>query len=292
MSTQLVPASSVEAQIRRAPGQKPEPKVFVPRKNAAIFRECIDEQRKLASSVPVFPTWFTRAARFTGADKAFDAVVAVVAWVRGEGSRTQEDLLFESVQALRAEHVKWTLVQYKAFQVADSAARVPAFRDQQMISHLAISSLVCWNAPGGRFVIEGLESSQLDSLKELEARCQEIIGHHLNRNLAPISLQPRASEEQVIATFDGHVERIADEVGYLTMTDDMGREYSAEIDAKEMAAEGIGDQDRFRCVIKSRAGETVLTMERLPLDELSDEEYASIDRRLDTAFPGDSSDVV
>jgi hypothetical protein len=59
----------------------------------------------------------------------------------------------------------------------------------------------------------------------------------------------------------------------------------AQIEAADLAKEGISEGGAFICEIKARSGETTMTISPVPKKKLSAAEYAEIDRELDEALP-------
>jgi len=93
------------------------------------------------------------------------------------------------------------------------------------------------------------------------------------------------TDETVLDSFRGRVEKIDEGLAYIKFVDRNGSVSHAQIDAGDLAREGISEAGTFLCEIKARNGETTMTLSPLPMKKLSAADYAEIDRELDEALP-------
>jgi len=105
----------------------------------------------------------------------------------------------------------------------------------------------------------------------------------LSSTQQPISLG--VAGQKLLEAFEGRVEWIEGDVAYVRLEDTQSRISYGEIDAKELAANGICDQDRFRCEIRSEKGRTILELKQIPAGHLTDKDYEAVEAYLDVAFP-------
>ncbi len=97
------------------------------------------------------------------------------------------------------------------------------------------------------------------------------------------------SSETLLERFVGRVEQIDGDVAHVVLRDRDDRMSHAELDAKELASNGIGDRDRFVCDIRRRRTETVLAFRRLPRRTQSAEEHARVNELLERELPDTAS---
>ena len=103
--------------------------------------------------------------------------------------------------------------------------------------------------------------------------------------------EPRAeTEETLLDSFRGWVEKIAEGIAYVKFVDQNDGVSYAQIEAADLAKEGISEAEAFLCEIKAKNGETAMTLRPMPKKKLSAADYAEIERELDEALPDSHSD--
>lgn len=70
---------------------------------------------------------------------------------------------------------------------------------------------------------------------------------------------------EVLETYSGLVDRIEGNEAYLTLWTDTGERFFGHYDAAQLATRGIGEGDRFRCVVRRSGMTVVVDVEPLPM---------------------------
>jgi len=83
----------------------------------------------------------------------------------------------------------------------------------------------------------------------------------------------RWTDEQVLESFRGKVERVDGNAAHMTLVDSKGQEAFASYDAKKLELQGILESTRFTCTIKERNGKPVVMFEPIPRQPMSDEDW-------------------
>ena len=91
--------------------------------------------------------------------------------------------------------------------------------------------------------------------------------------------------ETLLDSFRGRVEKLDQRLAHVKFVDQKGDISFAQIDADDLAKQGIREGDSFVCEIKARNGETAMTLIPLPKKQLGASDYAEIDKELDEALP-------
>ena len=87
---------------------------------------------------------------------------------------------------------------------------------------------------------------------------------------------PPQVQVEVIDSFTGRVERIEGSVAHVSLIGRKGDEIYASCNAGELAGEGILEGARFKCLIKKRGKETIVTIEPIGKRKISDEEWEKL----------------
>jgi hypothetical protein len=90
----------------------------------------------------------------------------------------------------------------------------------------------------------------------------------------------------LLEEFQGVVDSIEGENAYVTLTSTAGEELIGEYSAKELAKLGIHERRRFRCATVSLNGKVEVQLTAVPDCEVSADEEAVIDRRLEDLVAG------
>lgn len=186
-------------------------------------------------------------------------------------------------------------VPFKTMLVLGTQAEWP-WQSQDLLKRLFLDSA----QQGWAMVFQEHFDIHLDvhlNPKDLSKKLESIYREELGNRVVPLLL-PYAKRALTIAdtntmplavlldTFEGRVERIdSDGIAHVTFEESEGQLAGAEIDAHELAKQGIGEGDRFVCEIKGEGLKTTLTLARRPERELTDEDYARIGLELEEEWP-------
>jgi hypothetical protein len=140
-----------------------------------------------------------------------------------------------------------------------------------------------------------------DAIKELAYLVRNLPGDAGDRIFAAVASIAKwmqssigfgpAGKETVLDSFRGRVEKIDEAVAYVKFVDSNGAISYAQVEAADLAKEGISEGDAFLCEIKTRDDETLMVISPLPKSALSPAMYAEIDRKLDEALPDSLFDL-
>lgn len=88
-------------------------------------------------------------------------------------------------------------------------------------------------------------------------------------------------QEKILTRLTGKVERVREDTAVVSLEDEAGIERHATCDLEVLTARGIGDGDRFRCLVIRRDGSTSVEFERREADTLSQDELERFYRKVD-----------